>query len=132
MKIKNTNIHKNTYLLLLIFCSLNINSNLLDELILPEGFQISIFAKNLDSPRQITETKDGAIIVGYKKGTEVIAFVDEDNDGLFNQRLVANNLQNPAGVVYFQDDLYFAEMDTIWIIENIDDWLNSNSTALPD
>ena len=132
MKIKNTNIHKYTYFLLLIFCTLNINSNLLDELILPEGFQISIFAKNLDSPRQITETKDGAIIVGSKKGTEVIAFVDEDNDGLFNQRLVANNLQNPAGVVYFQDDLYFAEMDTIWIIENIDDWLNSNSTALPD
>ena len=63
MKIKNTNIHKYTYFLLLIFCTLNINSNLLDELILPEGFQISIFAKNLDSPRQITETKDGAIIV---------------------------------------------------------------------
>ena len=80
----------------------------------------------------MTETLSGHIIVGSKKGSEVIALLDKDNDGVFEQRLVANNLQNPAGVVYFEGDLYFAEMDTIWIIENIDNWLDSNSKELPD
>ena len=67
MKIKNTNIHKNTYLLLLIFCGLNINSNLLDELILFGRISNFNFCKKFRfSKRQITETKDGAIIVGSK------------------------------------------------------------------
>ena len=112
-------IKKITLFLIGLFIGSYTTAQNIETLIVPENFEISILTKDLDSPRQITETKDGAIIVGSKKGTEVIAFVDEDNDGLFNQRLVANNLQNPAGVVYFQDDLYFAEMDTIWIIENM-------------
>ena len=79
----------------------------------------------------MTETLSGHIIVGSKKGSEVIA-LDKYDDGVFEKRLVANNLQNPAGVVYFENDLYFAEMDTIWMIENIDNWLDSNSKELPD
>ena len=73
------------------------------------------------------------VIVGSKKGTEVIALIDKDDNEVFEITIVvANNLQNPAGVVYFKGDLYFAEMDTIWIIENIDNWLDSNSKELPD
>ena len=111
---------------------MNSYSSLLEELTVPEGFEISIFASDLDSPRQLTETKDGAIIVGSKKGTKVLAIVDKDKDGVFeSQKVVAENLQNPAGVSFFQGDLYFAEMDTIWIIKEIDKWLNSNSQDLP-
>ena len=94
-----------------------------ETLKVPENFEISILAKNLDSPRQMTETLSGHIIVGSKKGSEVIALSDKDNDGVFEQRLVANNLQNPAGVVYFEGDLYFAEMDTIWIIDMTFGWI---------
>ena len=67
------------------------------------------YLQDLDSLRQMTETSSGHIIVGSKKGSEVIALMYND-DGVFEQRLVANNLQNPAGVVYFEGDLYFAEM----------------------
>ena len=54
------------------FISLFINANSdLDKLTLPSGFEISIFADNLDSPRQISETDDGYIIVGSKKGDKL-------------------------------------------------------------
>ena len=133
MIIKNFNLFKFIYSLSLTFCSINICSDIQNELVVPEGFQISIFASNLDSPRQITETKSGAIVVGSKKGSEIIALLDENDDGIFEKDIIiANNLQNPAGVTYFKGDLYFAEMDTIWIIKDIDNWLDSNEDYLPN
>ena len=133
MIIKNFNLFKFIYFLPLTFCSINICSDIQNELVVPEGFQISIFASNLDSPRQITETKSGAIVVGSKKGSEIIALLDENDDGIFEKDIIiANNLQNPAGVTYFKGDLYFAEMDTIWIIKDIDNWLDSNEDYLPN
>ena len=45
--------------------------------------------------------------------------------------VVANNLTKSSWCSYFKGDLYFAEMDTIWIIKNIDNWLDSNSKDLP-
>ena len=125
-------INKITLFTLGLFLTSYTFSQNVDSLNVPKNFEISIFAKNLDSPRQITETSSGHIIVGSKKGSEVIALVDSDDNGFMKKRLIANNLQNPAGVVYYEGDLYFAEMDTIWIIKNIDKWLNSNSKELPD
>ncbi len=132
MKNKFTKKFNNFYFLIFLFYSLFAESNIYDELILPEGFEISIYAKDLDSPRQITETSDGVIIVGSKKGNEIIAVVDNDKDGYAEESIVlANGLQNPTGVVYFKGDLYFAEIDTVWIIKNIDEWLDSRKDSLP-
>jgi glucose/arabinose dehydrogenase len=122
-----------TFILLLNYTQFIFANERIDSLNLPPNFTIEVFAADLDSPRQITETADGHIIVGSKKGSEVVALVDEDLDGSFESKIiVANGLQNPAGVVFYQGDLYFAEMDTIWIIENIDSWLNSSSESLPE
>ena len=59
------------YLISLFSLFLNADSNL-GKLILPENFEITIFAKDLNTPRQITETTYGHIIVGSKKGNEII------------------------------------------------------------
>ena len=104
----------------------------LERLTLPDGFQINVYAENLNSPRQITQTANGHIIVGSKKGDEIIALIDKDMDGFAENKIViANGLQNPTGVAFYNGDLYFAEIDTIWVIENIDDWLNTGSEILP-
>ena len=108
------------------------NSNL-DRLNLPNGFEISIYADNLDSPRQITETDNGYIIVGSKKGDKIFALFDEDLDGYAERKiLIADSLQNPTGVTFHNGDLYFAEIDTIWIIRDIEAWLDLDSKSLPD
>ena len=130
----NNNMLKIINLFFILSLSQLINSiELVDKLNIPPNFVIEILAKDLDSPRQMAETSSGHIIVGSKKGSEVIALVDADNDGEFEKQLVvANNLNNPAGVAYFEQDLYVAEMDTVWVIKNIDNWLDSNSKVLPD
>jgi glucose/arabinose dehydrogenase len=107
-------------------------SPMLDKLSIPEGFEITIFADELNTPRQISETENGYIIAGSKKGDKIFAFNDEDSDGYAEKRvLIADGLQNPTGVSVYNGDLYFAEIDTIWIVKNIDDWLNKSSKSLP-
>ena len=109
----------------------NANSDL-DKLNVPYGFEISIFADKLDSPRQLAETDEGYVIAGSKKGNKIYALLDQDLDGYAEKRiLVADNLQNPTGVTVYGGDLYFAEIDTVWIIKEIDNWLNSNSESIP-
>ena len=97
---------------------------------MPEGFEISVFAEGLESPRQITETDAGHIIVGSKNGNEIFAILDQKKTKI----LIADGLQNPTGVVFFEGDLYFSEIDTIWVIKNIDEWLSAdiNNLNLPE
>ena len=123
---------KRTYLLGLLFgVILNINSStsdLVDKLNIPSGFKISIFADGLESPRQITETKSGFIIVGSKNGDKIFALFDGDSDGYAEIKMtVASGLQNPAGVTYHNGDLYFAEIEEVWVIKDIDKQLLSDS-----
>ena len=104
----------------------------LKDLVAPSGFEITIFADNLNTPRQITETVQGYVIVGSKKGDKIYALRDNDLDGYAEKQiLIADGLQNPTGVTIFEGDLYFAELDTIWIVKNIDEWLSKKSKSLP-
>ena len=80
---------------------------------------------NLDSPRQITETENGYVIVGSKKGDKIFAFMIAILMVMLKKELIADGLQNPTGVTFHNGDLYFAEIDTIWVVKNIDNWLNS-------
>ena len=116
---------------LLIGITFNVDSAIWDsinKLNVPEGFKISIYADGLESPRQITETNDGYIIVGSKNGKNVYALQDLDGDGYAeNKILLAQNLQNPTGVVVYEGDLYFSEIDKIWRIKDIDRWLMLNN-----
>ena len=123
---------KRTYLIGLLFgFILNINSStsdLVDKLNIPSGFKISIFADELESPRQITETKSGFIIVGSKNGDKIFALFDGDRDGYAEIKMtVVSGLQNPTGVTYHNGDLYFAEIEEVWVIKDIDNQLLSGS-----
>ena len=131
----NTHFYKIKYIPFILLISFN-NSisadSYLDKLIIPDGFEISIYADNLDSPRQLTETDKGYVVAGSKKGDKIYAIHDINSDGYAEKRiLVADNLQNPTGVTFHNGDLYFAEIDTVWVIKDIDNWLGSNSNVLP-
>ncbi len=101
------------------------------KLKVPKNFEINIISEGLDSPRQLAETNNGHIIVGSKKGNEVIALINKNKNGTYEKLVVADGLENPAGVAVYDDDLYFAEMDTVWIIKDIDSWIDSSSKTLP-
>ena len=122
-----------SFILSLSLISIFINASTnLNKLNVPDGFEISIFADNLESPRQLAETDAGYVIAGSKKGDSIYALYDEDLDGYAEKRiLIADKLQNPTGVTIHKGDLYFAEIDTIWVVKDIDTWLNSNSKSIP-
>ena len=120
---------RNYLLIFLLGIILNLHSANIDSLDVPQGFEISIYADNLESPRQIAETDNGFIIVGSKNGKNVNALFDSNKDGVAEKKIIiAQGLQNPTGVVVHKGDLYFSEIDKVWLIRNIDQWLTSNNT----
>ncbi|MAU57821.1 MAG: sorbosone dehydrogenase [Rhodobiaceae bacterium] len=125
---------RNAFLIPLLAVIFNLNSTNIDSLNVPEGFEISIFAKNLESPRQIAETNNGFVIVGSKNGKNIFALFDSDKDGEAETKiLIAEGLQNPTGVAVHKDNLYFSEIDKIWVIKNIDQWITSHNLGdLPE
>tara|TARA_B100001093_G_scaffold466456_1_gene484880 strand:+ start:4612 stop:5718 length:1107 start_codon:yes stop_codon:yes gene_type:complete len=114
------------FLLIIFTFQLRLYSQNLDQLILEPGFAISIYAKGLDSPRQMAEGQDGTIYVG-ERGGQIIALRDTDNNGEADfKRVIADNLILSTGISMFEGDIYFSEVSKIWKIKNIGNWLRSN------
>ncbi len=110
----------------LFFLQSGIFAQDLEKLVLEPGFEISIFAEDLSSPRQIAESNNGIIFVGERTG-QIIALVDSDKNGEADYRkVIAKDLQLSTGVSIFNGDLYFSEVSKIWKIQNIESWLNDN------
>ena len=97
-----------------------------------EGFKISIFAQDLNSPRQMVEGENGTIFVGQRSG-QILALLDSDRNGQVDlKRVIADDLTYSTGVSIFNGDLYFSEIDKIWKIINIESWLQKNSSGSPE
>ena len=113
------------------FISAKTDQNI-EKLKVPVGFKISLYADDVISPRQITETNSGFIIVGSKSGDKILALYDKDQDGFAEEKItIASGLKNPTGVTYHNKNLYFAEIEEVWMIKNIDAWLLSNRQVPP-
>jgi len=109
------------------------NGNPLKDLVIAPGYNIEIFARELDSPRQLAESPAGRIFVGSRTGGRIFAIRDTDNNGVSDERvLVADGLTLATGVSIFDGDLFFSEINKIWKIANIDQVLDKNPLALPN
>src|SRR6056300_2043442 len=118
----------NFYIFIILFSS-NIAAIDLSDLQIEEGFQISVFAENLDSPRQMVEGSEGTIFIAERNG-QIIALKDSDNNGQADSRtIIAKNLSYSTGISIFNGDLYFSEISKIWKIENIESWLKKNNSS---
>ena len=75
----------------------------------------------IDSPRQITEGRDGYVFVGSKQG-KVYALKDHDNNGEIDDiQIILDGLNDSSGVAYKNGSLYVAEIDKVWRIDNIEE-----------
>ena len=106
--------------------SLDLLSLNIEKLKVEKGYEISIFAQDLDSPRQMAEGKDGTIFVA-ERGGQIIALYDSDKNGQADSKtILAKGLTSSTGLSLYEGDLYFSEISHIWKIENIEDWLADN------
>ena len=79
-------------------------------LILPNGFSISIFAKDLGAPRVLQFDPRGTLLVSVPARGTVVALADENGDGVVDQTVtVVSGLDKPHGIAFHNDKLYVAE-----------------------
>ncbi len=101
----------------------------LADIILPEGFRIEFYARDLDNARSMDLAPDGTLFVGTRNKGNVYALQDEDGD--FNAEKVvtlAKNLNMPNGVAFHEGALYVAEVNRILRFDNITYNLKSNAS----
>ena len=116
---------------LCLFACIQISANI-DHLDIDPRFKISIFASDLDQPRQMIESKNGTIFIGERSG-QIIALIDSDGNGQADsKRVIADDLTYSTGVSIFEGDLYFSEISKIWKIQDIENWLQKNSSGFPE
>ena len=93
----------------------------LQDIRLPQGFHISIFAKDVDNARSMARGDKGTIFVGNRQGDKVFALVDKDGDGEADERYTIMSGKNmPNGLAFRKGALYVAELNKIWRLDDIE------------
>ena len=100
---------------------------LLENIQLPEGFKIEIYADNISNARSMDISPSGTIFIGNRHDDNVFAIRDENGDNKAEKKwLITNKLKNmPNGVAFHKGDLYVAEVDKLWVFKNIEDNLDN-------
>ncbi|GHE72093.1 PQQ-dependent sugar dehydrogenase [Roseivirga thermotolerans] len=93
---------------------------------LPEGFEISYYAKNIVDARSLARTEDGrTVFVSNRRRKNVYALTDTNGDMVPDKiDTIVTGWNSPNGVAYKDGDLYVAEINRIHrfpdIINNLD------------
>ena len=92
----------------------------LDRIVLPDGFEISIYARGMEEARQIALSDNGVLYVGTRGAVgadaigKVYAIPDADGDGVGDEVItILDGLNYPNGVTWHDGDLYVAEISRI-------------------
>ena len=95
---------------------------LLKKINLPDGFKIDVYASDVENARSMTISPSGTVFVGNRKADNVFALVDNDRDGKVDKKyLITDKLTNmPNGVVFHNGNLYVAEVNKIWLFEDVE------------
>ena len=92
---------------------------IVERIVLPDGFEIHVFGE-IPNARSLTQAPDGTVFIGNRSGDKVWALRDTDGDHVADERwIIAEGLNSPNGVAYFNDDLYIAEIGVISKVEDI-------------
>lgn len=112
---------------------------LLDQIQLPDGFEIAVYAESVKNARSMALGEQGTVFVGSRSAGNVYALVDEDGDFIADQQyLIASELNLPNGVAFREGALYVAEPDKVWRYDQIESQLANPpqpvlvSDAFPD
>jgi glucose/arabinose dehydrogenase len=81
-----------------------------DNVDLPEGFRIEIFASGLEAPRFMALSPDGVLFITALDGGEVVALPDRNKDGKADRVITfVKGLKRPHGIDFHEGYLYVGE-----------------------
>ena len=93
----------------------------LDEIQLPLGFEISIYARDIENARSMTLGDQGTLFVGTRRAGKVYAVADRNEDNKADEVItLAQGLNMPNGVAFRNGSLYVAELSRILRFDGIE------------
>jgi glucose/arabinose dehydrogenase len=102
------------------------HQDVIEQLQLPAGFHISVFADNVPNARSLALGDNGTVFVGTMRQGAVYAVQDTNGDGVADKRhVIARDLYLPNGVAYKDGALYVAEVNRIIRFDDINKRLNN-------
>jgi glucose/arabinose dehydrogenase len=106
---------------------------------LPPGFEISVYAEDVENARQLALGQHGTVFAGSHKAGKVHAVTDTDSDHKADQvYLVDQGLDMPSGLEFRSGSLYVGALDRILRYDEIESRLDQPpepvvvSDAFPD
>ena len=98
----------------------------LNEIKLPPGFQIDIYADKVENARSMTLGEEGTLFVGTRKAGKVYAIVDRNGDNKADEVItLAQGLNMPNGVAFRNGSLYVAEVSRVLRFDHIEETLKN-------
>jgi glucose/arabinose dehydrogenase len=74
---------------------------------LPPGFQVEIFARDLNGPRFLAFSPDGVLYVADRGNHRIVALPDADGDGQADEvRVFADDLGSPHSLVFHEEAVF--------------------------
>ncbi|HZM88390.1 MAG TPA: sorbosone dehydrogenase family protein [Blastocatellia bacterium] len=85
------------------------------SLIVPPGFQISVYAEGeMQQPRGLLQAANGDVFVAESQPNRITILRDSNNDGKVDERFAfASGLSRPFGLAFWKDYLYVGNQDGI-------------------
>jgi len=97
---------------------------ILENLQVPEGFSISVFADDVPNARQMAMGTNGIIYAGSRGAGKVYAIVDSNGDhNADHVYTIAEGLRLPSGIAYRDGSLYVGAVSKILRFDDIDNRL---------
>ncbi|MEM6641641.1 MAG: sorbosone dehydrogenase family protein [Bacteroidota bacterium] len=97
----------------------------LDDLYLPEGFEIEVFAR-VNNARSMVLSPSGTLYVGNRGGGKVYAVKDTNGDWKADEIFtIAEDLRLPNGIAFKDGSLYVAEVSKLWRYDDIEQDLSN-------
>lgn len=108
----------------------------INQLKLPDGFSISVFASGLNKPRMLEVTPEGFVYATDREKGIVTLLIDNDNDGKANIIKVVAKKEQMHGIDYHNGKLYLITVTQVFTADIKNDGtlgdLNLIITNLPD
>jgi glucose/arabinose dehydrogenase len=93
----------------------------LNQIKLPPGFTIDLYATGVPHAREMVLGAKGTLFVGSRDHDKVYAIVDRDNDHKADRvYTIAEGLKDPSGVAFRNGALYIAEVSRIIRYDSIE------------
>lgn len=103
------------------------------QVTLPPGFTISVYAQDLGTPRFMAYSPEGVLHVTDSRGGRVLALPDTNGDGVADEtQVVLSGLRQPHGITFHEGALYVGETNQIVKFERAGDSWGDKQVLVSD